>query len=145
MASGGVSGGWQAGVEGQRPDTGGWFGIRAVGAIIVTTNHGYVDVGSESINFPGITNEFICWNVELEDWCARNRHHCEHKDPFWVTALMTKDQLLGFLSEVYAPILERDRHRGDAAPLLKELNTLQQMIDSRLADDDRYVVTGFDY
>jgi hypothetical protein len=58
---------------------------------------------------------------------------------------MTKDQLLGFLSEVYAPILERDRHRGDAAPLLKELNTLQQMIDSRLADDDRYVVTGFDY
>jgi hypothetical protein len=111
----------------------------------MTTNHGYVEVGNEKIDFLRITNEFICWNMELEDWCARNRHSCEHKDPFWVNTLLTKEQLHSFLSEVYAPILERYRNRGIADSLLVELNRLQRLIESRLTDDDRYVVTGFDY
>ena len=111
----------------------------------MTTNHGYVKVDSEKIEFPRITNEFICWNLELEGWCARNRHSCEHRDPFWVNVLLTKKQLHSFLNEVYAPILECYRSRGIADSLPVELSRLQGLIDSRLNDDDRYVVTGYDY
>ena len=103
----------------------------------MTTNHGFVHVGEERIDFSGCLGSPICWNIELEEWCAKYHHPCAHKDSFWVTTIMTKKQLLTFLREV-----STRRHRQDS---LVKFSVIQNEISYRLNESDTYLVEGFDY
>ena len=103
----------------------------------MTTNHGFVHLGEERIDFPACIGSFICWNLELEKWCANHHHPCAHKDQFWVTTTMTRKQLLNFLRGVSKQCRSQDS--------LAKFSIICNEIAHRFNESDTYLVEGFDY
>ena len=78
------------------------------------TVHGWVEGDNGKISFPKLPGTFICWNVEIEEWCDRHLIQVEYVDPLWTYAFLTKRQVLDFISDAYGAEI---KGRGDGLPI----------------------------
>jgi len=110
------------------------------------TVHGWVDGDEGKINFPNLNGSFICWNVDIEEWCGRQQIKVEHRDPFWAYAYLTKQQILDLATDVYGAALNYGK-AGEASIRAWPRNIANLFVDLKkgLGDVRLYKLSGFDY
>jgi len=108
------------------------------------TVHGWVEGDNGKISFPKLPGTFICWNVEIEEWCDRHLIQVEYVDPLWTYAFLTKRQILDFIADAYGAEI---KGRGMAADLAcpKEVSSLRLQLEDELAVGRLYKLSGYDY
>ena len=110
------------------------------------TVHGWVEGDNGKISFPKLPGTFICWNVEIEEWCDRHLIQVEYVDPLWTYAFLTKRQVLDFISDAYGAEI-RGRGRDNPADLAwpMEVDSLRMQVQQELSDGRLYKLSGYDY
>lgn len=110
------------------------------------TVHGWVEGNDGKIEFPNLRGSFICWNVDIEEWCGRQRINVLHADPFWAYAYLTKQQILDFASDVYGAAIDRGAPVDPADRVWpREIANLLVELERQLTDGLLYKLSGFDY
>lgn len=109
------------------------------------TVHAWVEFDEKKINFPNICGSFICWPVEVEEWCRAREISVHHKDWLWAFAFLSKGQILTFIDDAYAPIFARAKERGLKSKDEPVIAQFRSEIEHALQDDRLYKLSGLDY
>lgn len=109
------------------------------------TVHAYVDGDDGRITFPNLLGSFICWPVDIEEWCGRQRIRVEHVDPFWAYAYLTKQQIRDFATDIFGAALNRGKPVGVNRAWPGNVANLFAELEKGLGDGRLYKLSGFDY